>query len=375
MSIAFYATALLAAMNAVARGRQATNDADPAQRQLSTALWCLSVCMAADAPLTARLAQLVDDRSLLLPWLSHAGAAGFGLGIVGMCLHLRRPHSSTIRPAFTAAALVTVLPCGVALCSVLTGLDVAHNVVTLQPLGSCALALWWYAQLMISYRARGGASSTERLGVNLGLLSVVFGTLWVVATTVFTIRGHLPAHSLHLRLLAGALLAGGFTLSLINTVRRRQQAKRLHQRLTWLWDLFEGLDDLQRLQLPDVDRRNPHELLYRRVIEIRDAQRLLRNHLPAEHQDQLTPMALAATYDLRPRNAEAVAEAVGLAIALEAFRSGRPRTTGTVRHPDRSFSSIRDEAQWLARVATALRRDPLVASIAKHVTNAPSASR
>lgn len=362
MNVAFYSAAVVAAVNAWARHRKA-RFVEPAQRYLAAALWCLALCLAADAPATAHLAESLVGHSLLVPWLSNVGAAGFGLGVVGMCLHLRRPYSATARPAIVLATLVAVVPTSAALCAVLTDFGAAPLLIALQPLGTCGLALVQYGRLMAEYHAKARANATEMLGIRLGLLSVACGGLWVAATVWAAFGGQLPVHSQQLRLLAGAFLAGGFSLSLVNTVRLRWRATRLYRQLTPLWNLFDGLDDLVQLQLPDVDHRDPHELLYRRVIEIRDAQRLLRGYLPPDQQDRLHSRTLSTTYGLRPHHAEIVAEASRLTIALDNYRTGRTQHPEAPPPQERSFSSIYDEARWLSRVAHALREDPFVVAI------------
>jgi hypothetical protein len=93
--------------------------------------------------------------------------------------------------------------------------------------------------------------------------------------------------------------------------------------------------------------------LYRRIIEIRDAQRILRRY-----RDPTMPDGLAlATKGLQPADAELIVEVAELATALAGHRSGRRYQTGPVSTwipQRRPIGNVRAEGRWLVQVARAL---------------------
>jgi hypothetical protein len=93
----------------------------------------------------------------------------------------------------------------------------------------------------------------------------------------------------------------------------------------------------------DLSRR-----LHRTVVEIRDAQLVLRSHQPSAEE----VAALTAASRLRGADLKAYAEAADLALSVRMKAQGVPRPPGASYVPaPPAGSSLRDEVDWLVRVA------------------------
>lgn len=143
---------------------------------------------------------------------------------------------------------------------------------------------------------------------------------------------------------------------------------RYYRRLRPLW---AALHDV----LPEIALASPsavtgsysrHDVgirLYRRVIEIRDGALLLRDY----HDPTLSTAAESAARHagLSGERLRATVEATELAAAIEAKRRNR-RASSTASPPPAALEpDVRSEARWLAQVAAAFRRSPIVAEQAR----------
>ncbi|MFF5100378.1 MULTISPECIES: DUF6545 domain-containing protein [Actinosynnema] len=156
----------------------------------------------------------------------------------------------------------------------------------------------------------------------------------------------------------------------------RRRAWQITQDLAPLWRQLTAEIPQVRLHSVDEDSLSPSKRarfrLYRRVLEIRDAQLVLRPYIPPE-----LPGWALATADMRGLDATAadvLLEAAELGAALDARRAGR-------RHHDevvdlilpRNRSGTPDllaEAHRLVRVGTALRGDPNVIALRRQAEEA-----
>jgi hypothetical protein len=150
---------------------------------------------------------------------------------------------------------------------------------------------------------------------------------------------------------------------------------RAHQRLYPLWRrLCEAVPEIALV--PPSSRwrdalavRDLHFRLHGRIIEIHDAQLLLR---PYRHpQVAQTTAALGRRAGLDGAELRAVVEAASLAAAVQALAqhqpvTGEPALAATPSGPDlqRELTDLPSEITWLMRVATAYTHSPLVRAFA-----------
>jgi hypothetical protein len=154
--------------------------------------------------------------------------------------------------------------------------------------------------------------------------------------------------------------------------RAMQQQREIAHQLEHLWELFHRVLGaiLDQMRLTGLDDDDCVVSLYRRVIELRDAQLLL---APFAHPDA-RPLAdrLARRRALRPAQREAVVEAAILASALYRFQAGcrvpagqRPPTIPTgEQHGD-----LLAEATHLSQMGRALDTDSTVRDVSLHCRN------
>ncbi|WP_309111979.1 DUF6545 domain-containing protein [Saccharothrix sp.] len=149
----------------------------------------------------------------------------------------------------------------------------------------------------------------------------------------------------------------------------RNAASEYDEGLIPLWQHMTAA--VPHVQLDDTDQAcvtptpTGEYRLYRRVIEIRDAQYTLRPHVPPEIRDWAR--ATARERGLDPTAADILVEAAELGAALDAHRAGRRRHPEvlealTPQHLSGPPNLIA-EARWLTQIGTALRSNPDVAAL------------
>ena len=145
-------------------------------------------------------------------------------------------------------------------------------------------------------------------------------------------------------------------------------------RQAWLWSAYWRLYplwDVLRQEVPEIElppgpgmRWNIRYRLHRRVIEIRDAQLVLR---PYEEEIAGLIAAAARSADLPPDRAAAVVEAAAIVSSLRSrLRSSLPGDDAVSREYVTAAprNDIRAEAAALILVCHAIRRSPIVRRIA-----------
>ncbi len=157
------------------------------------------------------------------------------------------------------------------------------------------------------------------------------------------------------------------------TQAERALARWLRQ--AWLWSAYWRLYplwDLLRQAVPEIElpnepgmRWNIRYRLHRRVIEIRDAQLVLRPYA----QTEIARLAAAAAKSsgLPPEGAAAVVEAAEIVSSLQSrLRSPVPSHDAAPRDPVSAAprNDIRAEAAALILVCRAIRRSPIVRRLA-----------
>jgi len=149
----------------------------------------------------------------------------------------------------------------------------------------------------------------------------------------------------------------------------RQRVWRATRHLTPLWRRVVA--EVPQVRLSDVDVgaltsvERAQYRLYRRVLEIRDAQLLLRPYIPPEIPEWA--FAAANKRGLDPVAADVLLEAAELDAALDAHRAGQrhhPEVVDVVmpRYPSET-PGVLTEACQLIRVGTALHSDPALTAL------------
>ncbi|MCI2417378.1 hypothetical protein MOQ72_08070 [Saccharopolyspora sp. K220] len=222
-------------------------------------------------------------------------------------------------------------------------------------------------------------AQSRRVWLRAGLRTIQAGCVasagWAVLKIVAAMRavsGHSPGG---LDQVAGgcaaacvALVAVGATMPVWGPVtavpiawaRARYQVRRLHP----LWRRLA--EELPQITLPAgvYAQEAAQFALYRRVVEIRDAQLVLRSYIHPEVSTWAREATVAA--GLGEQQAHQVVEAACLAAALDAHEAGHQRQS----EPDETNAPFRGvasepqaEARWLIQVRSAFEGSPIVATV------------
>lgn len=237
-----------------------------------------------------------------------------------------------------------------------------------------AACLGRFVAVMRRYLARVDVRPRMHQGMVMVTMASLFGVLWLVwnafIVVVQRLGGTFSADPMEMSRSLGAatvgLVAVGLTLPRwIVHVRRGVEDWRTLQMLYRIKPLWLMLTEL----VPDVVGFQPEWregldlLLYRRVIEIRDAQLRLMNYADPDI-DVLVARAegrpLYEDWDL----SSVRLSAARLASAITNYSAGRrPTPGGCPWRPEGTVTEIESEADWLAEVYVAMKSDPLVARV------------
>lgn len=216
-----------------------------------------------------------------------------------------------------------------------------------------------------------------RIGLWISVVAAVLGLAWaawkVANIVVVIVVGHpVDDQASVSELLAAAvvgLVAAG--VSLPSWARgavafvARYRAWRSYRALTPLWTVL--IREVPQVALPDTGVGDGIEYaLYRRVIEIRDAQLALRPYIPPDLPGLISRAVREA--GMTAGEANCVIEATELAASITAHRAGHNCRTDAVRIGGPRQGTPADvyaEARWLAGITRAMRRNTLVAELAQ----------
>ncbi|MFI6029428.1 MAB_1171c family putative transporter [Amycolatopsis magusensis] len=358
------------------------------RRYLAAALATLSLSVAMSAPATLALAAEIEPIPNGAQLLAHSLtmlSAFCALGMIEHAVAQRGPRRVAVRAA-------TLVLCAAAMTFLLFTADIAHhgdlaNAYGHYPviltyfslyLGYLSWSLGRFVWLMHRYTTTHQAQPLMRHGFQLTVLGAgigLFWVLWQITGLVAAAAGHHVAPDAISDVLAGAAVvtgAAGATLAswmpVVLALPRWLRAELAHRRLRMMWsELLTAVPHVafDAAGVTTALRRaeRAEYKLYRRIVEIRDAELALRPHAPPEARSKIQAAAEAHGAG----EPEVLIEAAELGIALDARQTKQRRPAcpappvpaeRLVEPPD-----LLREAAWLARVSTALHRSDLVAEV------------
>jgi hypothetical protein len=250
--------------------------------------------------------------------------------------------------------------------------------------GFVAVCITRYIVLIRRYLLRPDVRALMHTAMVTATAASVLGLVWLVwsATVVLVehLGGRLTSDSLDISHLLGVgatgLMVLGMTLPLwIRSLRRHVMRWRARRAVRGLEPFWSELIDL----LPEVALRQPdfasapEVVLYRRVIEIRDAGLRLMRYVPPDLDARLRAAESDYVHENRrelprfPGTTRSVAAAFAAAMVnFRAHRRQASEPTGS-RVPPSDFSDLLSEARWLITVHHCMIADPVVGRIVESV--------
>ncbi|GAA4614724.1 MAB_1171c family putative transporter [Saccharopolyspora hordei] len=244
----------------------------------------------------------------------------------------------------------------------------AYLVVFSLYIGWATLAFGWFLRHYISQTS----SRWLRAGLRTIQAGCVASGCWAaskIAVAVWSATGHQPGI---LDPIGGACAAACVALVALGATMpvwgpravlpwTWWRAKHLDRRLRPLWSRVA--EELPQITLPaGAMGSNAQFALYRRVVEVRDAQLVLRPYVHPE----VSAWARRAAEDagLDERAAHQTAEAACLVTALDAHAAGHRQDPDETSAPYRGVASdTHTEARWLIEVGRAIERSPIVSEV------------
>ncbi|MFB7598184.1 MAB_1171c family putative transporter [Streptomyces sp. NPDC056160] len=228
--------------------------------------------------------------------------------------------------------------------------------------GTCVVVCWRY-----SLRGKAGPSRTSLALFSIG--TAFAGLFWVADLLYIQVRSPWIPVCLSVAMgLHGLLRAASIVVPTLLDARRAAADIRVLRRLAPLWrDLIDAVPSValyapRHPLLETLWPRGPRDLMvYRQIVEIRDAILVLRAYIPEDGLvppgDRETPAPRGARTHLPSGgDREAVAVARMLHTARRAKLAGRPPCRHSGRLPQPSCADVAAETDFLTRVADAYRR-------------------
>jgi hypothetical protein len=396
-SAAYYAVAVIAAAAAgykYAQGRGGA--ANPGSLYLCGTISCMALTLVALAPLTLTAASRVE------PVPNLARLIGNGIAVIAAyCMHgmlayaVLPPHRARRRLRLEAGLAAVVL---VAMTVLLTSAGTRFTVDFVDVYGGRPLVAA-YEVVFLGYSAWGLGAVVRlirryalhaekralRLGLQAFMAGAVIGLFWVVwkgTVTIVKVTTHRPAPiegivSTWLSAAGIALLAVGATMTawgpLAIAPLRWIRSYRAYRRLEPLWSAVStALPEIALAPATGPVGRSPltriEFALYRRVIEIRDGHLALRVYF---HPD-VPSIAAQAAAEAGVRDATRVtviveASVIGAALLARAAGHRYHAEPSDADVPYAVEPSIESETAWLAAVAQAFARSPVVERVRQRV--------
>jgi hypothetical protein len=248
----------------------------------------------------------------------------------------------------------------------------------------CASALAAFLMLIRRYSA-ASMERALRVGLNIMMLGACAGLLWAGWKTVVIIIDEISPEPVKVEALVTALLSstaaaliaiGGVIPLAIRYVRdpfRRARTARYYRKLEPLWREMHQV--LPEIKLSPADHGGDDFSVYRRVIEIRDANIALRVHCHPDVRGWATEAA--QQHGITGDQVEVLVEASVIAGAIEAYAAGVRYHTepSTAETPLIGTGGIDAERDWLVRVSQAFARNTTVDQIRRRVRDEVSSSQ
>jgi hypothetical protein len=244
--------------------------------------------------------------------------------------------------------------------------------------GFLTVCITWFIVLMRRYLLRPDVRPLMHYAMVTATLSSVVGLMWLgwnaIILLVERVGGRFTSDPLDisriLSITAAGLMAVGLTLPLwiraLGWRVRRWRARRAVRGLEPLWSVLTELVPDIALHQRDLDCE-PEVVLYRRVIEIRDAELRLMRYVPPDLESRIRNAQARQRHSRGERRVpvETRIAAAAFGTAVANFRTGHRQANAPTapRFPARAFSDVLAEARWLIRVHRCMVDDPVVTRI------------
>lgn len=384
------ALTLSAAASKIVNGRGAPTSTS--RRYLVAAMVAFALAVAVTSPASLRAAAWAAPAHDGVRLLGNALAMTASFCLVGVHNYATARAAARRRTAIAAAALAgCVTAMTVQLAAAGTGCApefaaacgrdphvVAYLAIYLSYI-SWGLAV--FARLVLRYARSRDTDPLLRSGFRVVLAAAAVSLAWVAwkaaGIAVLAATGRPLPHQAEtaeaLAVIAVGTGAAGATVTAwwpaVRNVPVRWKVRRAARRLAPLWERVVEEVPQVRLDEPDESRMTRVERaeyrLYRRTLEIRDAQLALRPYVPPGIR--AWAMATAENRCLDPVSRDVLVEAAELGAALDAHRAGQRHHPGdaevvVVQHSS-ATPDLLAEARWLIRVGSALHSDPDIAAL------------
>ncbi|MGH3757170.1 MAB_1171c family putative transporter [Actinophytocola sp.] len=378
--ISFPAAAVVAAAGVVRWHAIRPGAFTHAQRHMLIALFAIAAALVLSTPTAHTAIQSFTG----LPYAARLAANGltlvavFSVIVMVACVTagpdrtatLRRKRRLAIALSITFALMTLGYASSDTAFDSLADLDTQYVVAQLAYWGFLGACVVRFIRSLSRYVTRHDVRPRMRAAMFFIVAAAVVGIVWVVFNVGGLVISYLTRQpenpfgtvSHGLAGAAAVLVAVGMTVPVVPVgylrVVRRYRVARLLRNLTPMWrDLTTVVPTVQLRQAALDDE--PSVLLYRRVIEIRDAELLLLPYAPAG-----IPDLVASSYRRRrrPDHAAVRSEAVALCVAIDRYRVKAPpfHHSATADDEAADAADLLWEARWLVRVHRAMRTDKAV---------------
>lgn len=379
-SIAGYVAAALAliaglhtTVGAYGQGRTAS------RAYLAVALCAIALALALAAPttlvITARLEPIPNATGLVGDVFAITGA----WGVLGMLAHATSSPNVAIRRIRLATAVLIACAFVMAALFVAARTRFTGEFATVYATNPFVIL---YERLYIGYMCWGmvnflrligrcvrhEGNRITRLSMRMNVAAAGIGLLWAAWKVgnlgiIAAVGRPFADQAAISEILAAAvigLIATGVTVPSWMRWVARTRAWHDYHALAPLWELVTSAVPQVLLPGNALDEGIEYAL-YRRVIEIRDAQRILQPYVDPDVIDLIGRSVESSS----PARAALIVEAAELAAALAAYDAGRPQRTepAEVGAPRQGpIADLHSEARWLVRVAHVMRERHLQAA-------------
>ncbi|MBF6064979.1 hypothetical protein IU494_30500 [Nocardia terpenica] len=359
------------------------------QESVSAAGWYTVVCFFllglaafAIAPGTLRAASSFEPFPNFARWVGNSLAVAAGWCVFAILAHTVRDPAKAqrlvVRQAIIAGLVVVAM--GVLLVAGHTRFTTEFvTVYGKRPSITAYLALFsaylsWAFVAFIALIRRYSAATPDRplrAGLRIMMLGAFAGLLWAAWKTIVLVINQVAPHPVRVEALVTALLsssaealiaAGGIVALAFRFVRvplERARTARYCRQLEPLWSqMYRALPEIKLAPIEQGDEFS----VYRRVIEIRDANLALRAHCHPDVRRWAVEAARQA--GITGEKADVIAEAAVIAGAIDAHAAGvgYPAESAAVEM-HRGTGDIESERDWLIRVSRAFAGDPIVQQV------------